>query len=179
MIYSKANIKNTILIRLSLNEANEKLVFKRAFAEKKPAAAAAPQKSVDPRRTFRIYKFDGVLSKEAPKLQNYELDVSTCGKMVLDALIKLKDMDPSVTFRRSCREGICGSCAVNLQGMNKLACITQIPPDKTVTIYPLPHMYVIRDLVVDMTHFFNGYNSIKPYLVSFLKGSYFTPLQNV
>lgn len=125
----------------------------------------APKKPVDPRRVFKIYRFGGIATKEEPKLQSYELDVSTCGTMLLDAMIKLKDMDPSFTFRRSCREGICGSCGVNLQGKNCLACITTIPDDKTITIYPLPHMYVIRDLVVDMSHFFNGYNSIRPYLV--------------
>ncbi|XP_004922687.1 succinate dehydrogenase iron-sulfur subunit [Bombyx mori] len=124
-----------------------------------------PKKDVDPCRTFKIYRFGGILSKEQPKIQSYELDVSTCGKMVLDALIKIKDKDPTLTFRRSCREGICGSCAINLQGMNCLSCITEIPPAKTITILPLPHMYVIRDLVVDMTHFFNGYDSIRPYLV--------------
>ncbi|CAK1542682.1 unnamed protein product [Leptosia nina] len=123
------------------------------------------QKTVDPRRTFKVYRFDGIITKAQPQMKNYDLDVSTCGKMVLDALIKIKDMDPTLAFRRSCREGICGSCAINLQGKNCLACITEIPPDKTITIYPIPHMYVIRDLVVDMTHFFNGYDSIRPYLI--------------
>lgn len=127
--------------------------------------APAPKKPIDSRRVFKIYRFGGIATKEEPKLQSYELDVNTCGTMLLDALIKLKDMDPSLTFRRSCREGICGSCAVNLQGENCLACITKIPNVKTMTIYPIPHMYVIRDLVVDMTHFFNGYNSIRPYLI--------------
>ncbi|CAH0397198.1 unnamed protein product [Chilo suppressalis] len=143
------------------------LLLKRCYAAKpkEKGKSSAPPKQVDPRRVFKIYRYDGTLTKDKPKLQNYDLDVSTCGKMVLDALIKIKDMDPSVTFRRSCREGICGSCAINLQGHNCLACITAIPPDKTVTIYPIPHMYVIRDLVVDMTHFFNGYNSIRPYLI--------------
>ncbi|XP_072945496.1 succinate dehydrogenase [ubiquinone] iron-sulfur subunit, mitochondrial-like [Epargyreus clarus] len=142
----------------------------RSFSEKtdkdkeKPKPPPAPKKQVDPRRVFKVYRFGGIHTNEKPKLQSYDLDVSTCGKMVLDALIKIKDMDPSLSFRRSCREGICGSCAVNLQGTNCLACITEIPPAKTITIYPLPHMYVIRDLVVDMTHFFNGYNSIRPYL---------------
>ncbi|XP_030022038.2 succinate dehydrogenase iron-sulfur subunit [Manduca sexta] len=135
----------------------------RKYSGKKEAKKT--KKDVEPRRIFKVYRYGGILSKEQPKLQNYELDVSTCGKMVLDALIKLKDMDPSLTFRKSCREGICGSCAINLQGRNCLSCITEIPPDKKITIYPLPHMYVIRDLVVDMTHFFKGYNSIRPYLV--------------
>lgn len=165
MLYSLPNFSGKILVRRRLHNEIVKLCLSRSYAEEKKDAPKAPKKAVDPRRTFRVYRYNGILSKDQPKLQSFELDVSTCGTMVLDALIKLKDMDPSLTFRRSCREGICGSCAINLQGMNKLACITQIPPDKTVTIYPIPHMYVIRDLVVDMTHFFNGYNSIRPYLV--------------
>lgn len=117
-------------------------------------------------RIFKIYRFDGILERSAkPYIQTYELDVNTCGKMLLDALIKIKDMDPSISFRRSCREGICGSCAMNVQGSNCLTCIKSIPPAKTVVIYPLPHMYVIRDLVVDMTHFTNGYDSIRPFLI--------------
>lgn len=151
------------------------VVFLRNFSHK--AAPAAKKKDVDPRRVFKVYRFGGILSKEKPKVQTYNLDVSTCGKMVLDALIKLKDMDPTLTFRRSCREGICGSCAINLQGQNCLACIQAIPDDKTISIYPIPHMYVIRDLVVDMTHFTKGYDSIRPYLVRknpmpFGKGQY-------
>ena len=140
---------------------------RRYYAEKKDAGAAPPppKKAVDPRRVFKLYRFAGIQSKEEPKIQNYELDVTTCGPMVLDVLIKLKDMDPSLTFRKSCREGICGSCAICLQGHNCLACITAIPPAKTITIYPLPHMYVLRDLVVDMTHFMAQYASIRPYLV--------------
>lgn len=122
-------------------------------------------KEIDPRRVFKVYRFPGILSNEKPKVQSYDVDVSTCGKMVLDAMIKIKDMDPTFSFRRSCREGICGSCAVNLQGRNCLACITLIPSVKTITLYPIPHMYVMRDLIVDMTHFFKGYNSIRPYLV--------------
>lgn len=156
--------------RLLINQIGKNtnvFCFKR-FSSNPPAKEAkkpAPQKEIDPRRVFKIYRYGGVLSREKPKVQTYELDVSTCGKMLLDALIKIKDMDPSLTFRRSCREGICGSCAVNVQGRNRLSCISEIPQSKTITIYPLPHMYVIRDLVVDMTHFFNGYNSIRPYLV--------------
>lgn len=137
----------------------------RYFAASPKEDKTAPKKQIDPRRVFKIYRYGGTLTKEKPKLQSFELDVSKCGKMLLDALIKIKDMDPSVTFRRSCREGICGSCAVNLQGQNCLACITEIPNDKTITVYPIPHMYVLKDLVVDMTHFYNGYNSIRPYLI--------------
>merc|ERR1712172_399387 len=86
--------------------------------------------------------------------------------MVLDALIKIKnEMDPSLTFRRSCREGICGSCAMNIGGVNTLACLSKIDANnKTTKIYPLPHMYVIKDLVPDMNNFYQQYRSIQPWL---------------
>ena len=86
--------------------------------------------------------------------------------MVLDALIKIKEQDPTLTFRRSCREGICGSCAMNIDGGNTLACICKIEKDtsKKMKIHPLPHMYVVKDLVPDMTHFYRQYDSIEPYL---------------
>ncbi|XP_046976673.1 succinate dehydrogenase [ubiquinone] iron-sulfur subunit-like [Vanessa cardui] len=140
------------------------------YSAEKKVTPTKPKQPVDPRRIFKVYRFGGILSKEKPKMVNYDLDVSKCGRMVLDALIKIKDMDPTLVFRRSCREGICGSCAINLQGSNCLACITPIPPDKVITILPIPHMYVIRDLVVDMTHFFDAYNSIRPYLIRLNKG---------
>ncbi|XP_063362578.1 succinate dehydrogenase iron-sulfur subunit-like [Cydia amplana] len=134
-------------------------------------AKPAQKEAVDPanrppdRRIFKVYRFAGIASGQKPKVQSFEFDITKIGGMVLDALIKIKEMDPTVTFRRSCREGICGSCAINLQGINCLACITAIPKDKVITILPLPHMYVQKDLVVDMTHFFQQYNSIRPYLV--------------
>ena len=86
--------------------------------------------------------------------------------MVLDALIKIKnEMDPTLTFRRSCREGICGSCAMNIGGVNTLACISKIDTNAKVTkIYPLPHMYVIKDLVPDMNNFYKQYKDIQPWL---------------
>ncbi|XP_017298806.1 succinate dehydrogenase [ubiquinone] iron-sulfur subunit, mitochondrial [Diaphorina citri] len=86
--------------------------------------------------------------------------------MVLDALIKIKnEMDPTLTFRRSCREGICGSCAMNIGGVNTLACISKIDAnDKVSKIYPLPHMYVVKDLVPDMNNFYAQYKSIQPWL---------------
>jgi succinate dehydrogenase/fumarate reductase iron-sulfur protein len=91
---------------------------------------------------------------------------SECGPMVLDALIKIKnEIDPTLTFRRSCREGICGSCAMNIDGANTLACLAHIDAGKPVTkIYPLPHMHVVKDLVPDMFNFYEQYASIKPYL---------------
>lgn len=87
--------------------------------------------------------------------------------MVLDALLKIKnEIDPTLTFRRSCREGICGSCSMNIGGINTLACISRIDPElsKTTKIYPLPHLYVVRDLVPDMSNFYKQYTSIQPWL---------------
>jgi len=105
--------------------------------------------------------------EKKPELQTYKVDLDQCGPMVLDALIKIKnEMDPTLTFRRSCREGICGSCAMNIDGVNTLACLCRIERNtgKDSRIYPLPHMYVVKDLVPDMTNFYKQYKSIKPYL---------------
>ena len=84
--------------------------------------------------------------------------------MILDALIYIKDfIDSTLTFRRSCREGICGSCSMNIEGVNTLACLKDLNKEKKfITIYPLPHMYVIKDLVPDLTNFYAQYKSIKP-----------------
>src|SRR5690554_6352219 len=90
-----------------------------------------------------------------PRVDTYEVDLGSCGPMVLDALIKIKnEIDPTLTFRRSCREGICGSCAMNIDGTNTLACTRAISDCKKdeVPVYPLPHMSVVKDLVPDMTH---------------------------
>ena len=98
---------------------------------------------------------------------SYYIDVKKCGPMFLDALIKIKDeMDPTLSFRRSCREGICGSCAMNVDGRHTLSCITAIPKDNLLPSFvaPLTFMNVLKDLVVDMTHFYNQYRSIDPYL---------------
>jgi succinate dehydrogenase (ubiquinone) iron-sulfur subunit len=99
-------------------------------------------------------------------MQTYEINLNECGPMVLDALIKIKnEVDPTLTFRRSCREGICGSCAMNIDGGNTLACLAHIEPDDTpLKIYPLPHMYVIKDLVPDLNQFYAQYKSIEPWL---------------
>lgn len=100
-------------------------------------------------------------------MQSYVVDLNECGPMVLDALIKIKnEVDPTLTFRRSCREGICGSCSMNIGGINTLACISKIDTNvnKPSKIYPLPHMYVVRDLVPDMNNFYQQYRSIQPWL---------------
>ncbi|XP_042907930.1 uncharacterized protein [Parasteatoda tepidariorum] len=118
-------------------------------------------------KTFSIYRFDPESSKKKPRMQKYQIDTNNCESTVLDVLFKIKnEIDPSLTFRRSCREGICGSCAMNIDGLNTLACLHKFDPnDKNVVkIYPLPHMYVIKDLVVDMDQFFEQYKSIQPWL---------------
>jgi succinate dehydrogenase / fumarate reductase iron-sulfur subunit len=116
-------------------------------------------------RVFRIYRYDPD-SPENPRLDTYEVDMDSCGPMVLDALIKIKnEIDPTLTFRRSCREGICGSCAMNINGRNGLACIIACgDAQREVRIYPLPHMPVIKDLVPDLTNFYAQYASVKPWL---------------
>ena len=116
-------------------------------------------------RLFKVYRWDPDGGKN-PRLDTYEVDLETCGPMVLDALIKIKnEIDPTLTFRRSCREGICGSCAMNIDGRNTLACTMAIEDIKgDVRIYPLPSMRVVKDLVPDMTHFYAQYASIKPWL---------------
>jgi len=118
------------------------------------------------KRTFKVYRYDPD-SGENPRYDRYELDLDNTGPMVLDALIKIKnEVDPSLTFRRSCREGICGSCAMNMDGKNGLACTTAIEDCKggELQITPLPHQDVVKDLVPDLTHFYAQYASIKPWL---------------
>ena len=114
---------------------------------------------------FKIYRWDPE-SQAKPYTSTYPIDLNDCGPMVLDALIKIKnEQDPSLTFRRSCREGICGSCAMNIDGKNTLACLCAIDKDSDSTqVYPLPHMYVLKDLVPDLTNFYDQYKSIEPWL---------------
>ena len=116
-------------------------------------------------RTFRIYRFEPE-SNENPRVDTFEVDLKGVGPMVLDALIHIKStLDSSLTFRRSCREGICGSCAMNIDGLNRLACTTSmVVLGLSVVIYPLPHMPVVKDLVPDLTNFYAQYASVKPWL---------------
>ena len=116
-------------------------------------------------RVFAIYRYDPD-SGENPRIDTYEVDLERCGPMVLDALIAIKNgIDPTLTFRRSCREGICGSCAMNIDGSNTLACTRAISDiGGEVRIYPLPHMPVIKDLVPDLTNFYAQYASVSPWL---------------
>jgi len=115
---------------------------------------------------FSIYRYDP--DKDArPRMQDYEMRLEPTDRMLLDALVRIKAQDDSLSFRRSCREGVCGSDAMNINGKNGLACITKIADlPEHVTLRPLPGLPVVRDLIVDMTQFFKQYHSIKPYLVS-------------
>lgn len=101
-------------------------------------------------------------------MQEYSIDLNKTGPMVLDALLKIKnEEDSTLSFRRSCREGICGSCAMNIDGQNTLACLCRIDRESSNTkIYPLPHMHVVKDLVPDMTLFYKQYKSVQPWLQS-------------
>ena len=117
-------------------------------------------------RTFEIYRYDP--DKDAkPYMQTIQVELDGNERMLLDALMKLKKVDPTLSFRRSCREGVCGSDAMNINGKNGLACTTNMLELKEpVVLRPLPGLPVIRDLIVDMTHFFNQYHSIRPYLIN-------------
>lgn len=116
-------------------------------------------------KNFSIYRWNPCYDT-SPYLKTYQVNLNECGPMVLDVLIKIKnEQDSTLTFRRSCREGICGSCAMNINGENTLACLSKIETSKEITkIYPLPHMEVIKDLVPDLTTFYEQYKSIEPWL---------------
>ena len=117
------------------------------------------------KKTFEIYRYDPE-KQENPRMDTYEVDMDECGPMVLDALIKIKnEIDPTLSFRRSCREGICGSCSMNIDGKNTLACIKPIcDVKKNVKITPLPHLEVVKDLIPDLGTFYKQYESVKPWL---------------
>ena len=118
------------------------------------------------KRTFQIYRYDPDTDAK-PRMQSIDVELDGSERMLLDALMKLKAIDPSITFRRSCREGVCGSDAMNINGKNGLACLTNMRTlPGVVVLKPLPGLPVIRDLIVDMTQFFKQYHSIKPYLVN-------------
>ncbi|MDH3594993.1 MAG: succinate dehydrogenase iron-sulfur subunit [Rhodospirillales bacterium] len=116
-------------------------------------------------KAFKVYRWDPD-SGENPRLDTYHLDLDDCGPMVLDALIKIKDeVDATLTFRRSCREGVCGSCAMNIDGTNTLACTKYLSDMKgDVKVYPLPHQPVVKDLVPDLTQAYAQYTAIEPWL---------------
>jgi len=130
------------------------------------------KEKVENSKIFLIYRYDPE-TNDAPRIDTYEVNLNDCGPMVLDALIKIKnDIDSTLTFRRSCREGVCGSCSMNIDGTNTLACTKYIKDmKKDINIYPLPHMPVIKDLVPDLNHVYEQYNSIEPWLKSSKKSS--------
>merc|ERR1712037_1096545 len=134
-------------------------------------AAAAQEKGAwglrsEKQKTFAIYRWDPEKPGDKPRMEEYKVNLNDCGPMVLDALIKIKnEIDPTLTFRRSCRDGICGSCAMNIDGVNNLACLSYCTDvGKTTKIWPLPHMYVVKDLVPDMNNFYAQYKSIEQWL---------------
>ena len=116
-------------------------------------------------KILRIYRWNPYIKKK-PWFSFYPLVIKNVGPMVLDSLLFIKDhYDSTLTFRRSCREGICGSCSMNINGINTLACLKSLKfINKYITVYPLPHMYIIKDLVPDFTNFYSQYKSIKPWL---------------
>lgn len=130
------------------------------------AAAATPvlakEKKIVPVSVYRWSPEDG----GKPRMDTYEVDVNDCGPMMLDLLFKVKDeLDPTLAFRRSCREGICGSCSMNIDGVNTLACLSAVDKEASkITFTPLPHMHVVKDLVVDMSNFYAQYKAVKPWL---------------
>lgn len=160
----RAALQATTLVKSLTRQSNALTALSHVRAE-----STTPQQGIEkPSRTgkFSIYRWDPDVNAK-PHLQTYEINLNDCGPMVLDALIKIKnDVDPTLTFRRSCREGICGSCAMNINGANGLACLTKIldDPNTPTPITPLPHMFVVKDLVVDMTNFYQQYKSIEPWL---------------
>ena len=117
------------------------------------------------KRTFQIYRYNPD-TDQRPHMQEYTLEIKH-ERMLLDALISLKRMDPTISYRKSCREGVCGSDAMNINGKNGLACLTNLNTLKDpIVLKPLPGLPVVRDLFVDMTQFFKQYESIKPYLIN-------------
>jgi succinate dehydrogenase / fumarate reductase iron-sulfur subunit len=116
-------------------------------------------------REYRVYRYDPD-TQDNPRLDTYFVDLDDCGPMVLDALLWIKNkLDPTLTLRRSCREGICGSCAMNIDGLNTLACTKGMAEiEGIIRVYPLPHMPVIKDLVPDLSTFYAQHRSIEPWL---------------
>ncbi|XP_041377489.1 succinate dehydrogenase [ubiquinone] iron-sulfur subunit, mitochondrial-like [Gigantopelta aegis] len=152
------------IVRYSMKRVALQLFQKRCSQ----TAAATASDSQPQMKKISVYRWDPDKQGDKPRMQTFDVDLNQCGPMVLDALIKIKnEVDPTLTFRRSCREGICGSCSMTIEGTNTLACIYKINPNlnKTLTIYPLPHMYVVKDLVPDMSNFYAQYRAIEPYLM--------------
>jgi succinate dehydrogenase / fumarate reductase iron-sulfur subunit len=132
-----------------------------------PASGASTAPPAARTVKFEIYRYDPERDAK-PRVQKLEVKLGQHDKMLLDALMRIKaEVDDSLSFRRSCREGVCGSDAMNINGRNGLACITNLREiAEPIVLRPLPGLPVIRDLIVDMTHFFNQYHSVKPYLIN-------------
>ena len=122
-------------------------------------------------KKFKVYRWNPEDGKN-PSIDTFEVNLNNCGPMVLDALIKIKnETDSTLTFRRSCREGVCGSCAMNIDGTNTLACTKAISDIKSdINVYPLPHMPVIKDLVANLSKLYKQYESIEPWMQSLKNG---------
>jgi len=131
----------------------------------KPGKSYVSDSTGTNRKKFHVYRYNPETG-ENPQLDTFELDMDNCGPMILDALLKIKsDFDSSLSLRRSCREGICGSCAMNINGRNTLACtcaIDDYPGD--IHIYPLPHQPIIKDLVSDLSQFYKQHASVEPWI---------------
>ncbi|XP_074567813.1 succinate dehydrogenase [ubiquinone] iron-sulfur subunit 2, mitochondrial [Curcuma longa] len=130
-------------------------------------SAAVPEKAPTKTKKFEIYRWNPEQPHRKPFLQSFFVDLSTCGPMVLDVLQKIKaEQDSTLCYRRSCREGICGSCSMNIDGNNTVACLKPVDADtsKATMITPLPHMFVVKDLVVDLTNFYHQHKLIEPWL---------------
>ncbi len=139
-------------------------LFKTNFSKEYPQGLSDAEKKNLKR--FDIYRANPADPKDRPHYMTYYINMKETGPMYLDALIKIKDeVDATLTFRRSCREGICGSCSMNCDGRHHLACVAHVPMNNEKSVIsPLAGMFVIKDLVVDMTHFYSHYKLIDPYL---------------
>lgn len=148
----------------SISAAASRVITTSASTSAEASTASSGKSPLN--KEFQVYRWDPDNAGK-PNYQSYDVDINSCGPMMLDVLFKIKDeQDHTLSFRRSCREGICGSCAMNINGTNGLACLTKVErdPAKASRIAPLPHMFVVKDLVVDMSNFYAQYKSIKPYL---------------
>eukprot|EP01025_Chloroclados_australasicus_P011930 TRINITY_DN1536_c0_g1_i1.p1 TRINITY_DN1536_c0_g1~~TRINITY_DN1536_c0_g1_i1.p1 ORF type:complete len:300 (+),score=12.96 TRINITY_DN1536_c0_g1_i1:72-902(+) len=155
--YLKQSIQQTLPETLGLFAR----ISTTSICEQQISVAAKPKLE----KEFLVYRWNPDGSNK-PEYQSYKVDINNCGPMMLDVLFKIKDeQDTTLSFRRSCREGICGSCAMNINGKNGLACLTKVDKNsEPARVAPLPHMFVVKDLVVDMSNFYAQYKSIKPYL---------------
>jgi len=163
-------LQRTVRVCTRLTQGKKTLQIRRTFIDGLFDSKPAPTKKISGTVKFEVYRYDRQHNEGKPWIQVYALDTTKLGPMVLDALIAIKNtVDPTLTFRRSCREGICGSCSMNIKGTNALACLRKISEsidDKnTVRIFPLPHMKIIRDLVPDLNNFYEQHKSIKPWLI--------------